>query len=326
MKPTPIRTSERLLFKKCRFAWQLCYGDHLRPHVDAPALRFGTLVHKALEAWYKPGVRRGTHPRITFEKVYAKEIKQLGKFGWKGEDDVWQEAGELGVNMLDHYVETYGKDTEWKVLVTEQRFQVPILNSRDQVVGTYTGILDLVMQNRATNEIFIWDHKTAKAIQTAHLLLDEQAGAYWTYGVEWLYKNGLLKPDQRLAGMYFNFLRKAKKDDRRRNADGHYLNLDGTVSKQQPAPYFHRQPVYRDEFDRQQVRRRVLDEMRDMVAVRTGKTAAYKSPSQMNCGGCGYKDVCELHETGQDWSELMKHTMVTWSPYAWVEVEAAELR
>jgi hypothetical protein len=296
--------------------------------------------------------------------LYDQEVERLGKFGWRDDDGSWQEAGELGEAMLNHYVETYGKDDLWRVLVTEQRFQVPILNRRKRQIGIYTGIMDLVMQNRSDKRIQVWDHKTAASINTGYLILDEQASAYWTFGVEWLYANGLLKPDQKLWGMMFNFLRKAAKDERPRNDDGHYLNkpekkpllevfkregrtvpkgatvddliailgdralLLGEISKTQPAKYFHREPVWRDEYDRQQVRRRVLDEMRDMTAVMdpANPTSAYKNPSQMNCPGCGYRDVCELHEAGQDWKEMVKHTMETWKPFDWVEIEAAELK
>ena len=42
-----LRTSERTTFKRCLWQWDRNYNDRLRPIREAPALRFGTLIHKA---------------------------------------------------------------------------------------------------------------------------------------------------------------------------------------------------------------------------------------------------------------------------------------
>jgi hypothetical protein len=356
-----VRTSERLLYKKCRWAWDRDFNDRMRPARAAPALRFGSLVHLALERYYRPGTKRGPHPAKTFKRLFDRDVEEQGHLGFRDEDGEWADAGEMGVDLLEGYVVEYGKDRRWKVLVTEQAFQMPVLTPAGKQVAVYTGILDGVWQDTETGYIYIVDHKTAASISTVHLALDEQAGAYWTYGQDWLREQGLLKKNQVLSGMLYNFLRKAKGDTRPMNPEGQYLNKPnkdalvaearrlkleavgtvdvllerlqkkgvdtdqlGEVSKSQPPARYERHLIYRDEPDREAVRARVLEEMREMRLVRRGKLAAYKSPGAMNCGPCGYRDICELHESGHDWEEMAKQTMETWDPYEAHEIRAGE--
>jgi hypothetical protein len=93
---------------------------------DMPALRFGSLIHAALAKYYIPGTKRGAHPAKTFEKLYAEELKEQTTMGWRDEDEKWQDAGELGVLMMENYVEFYGADDRWEVLCTEQPFETVV--------------------------------------------------------------------------------------------------------------------------------------------------------------------------------------------------------
>jgi hypothetical protein len=291
-----------------------------------PPLRFGTLMHKALAAYYKPGIRRGPHPTLTFQKEYELECERAETFGFRVDDDeVWVEAGTLGEDMLNAYVDHYGKDTEWEVLLTEQRFAVPIAHPETgKPWFLYKGTLDGVWRSRRTKKIWIPDHKTTRSIDPKYLALDEQAGAYWTFGVQWLYEQKVLRRGQKLAGMLFNFLRKAMQDDRPQNAEGHYLNKDGSVSKVQPSPFFARVPIFRDTHDREAVRERVLQEYAELEETRAGERPAYKNPWSGNCKGCWLFDICELHETGNDWLSMRSATTMTWEPHSEEEIYVSE--
>ena len=70
--------------------------------------------------------------------------------------------------------------------------------------------------------------------------------------------------------------------------------MDGSISKKQPAPLFHREIVYRDAIDQRNLRSRVRSEWFEMELVRQGKLPVYKNPSQMNCPGCGFFSICQL--------------------------------
>jgi hypothetical protein len=189
-------------------------------------------------------------------------------------------------------------------------------------------VIDGLWYDREKGYIFLMDHKTAIAIQTQYLSLDDQATAYWTWGWDWMVQAGLVDPDVKPAGMMYNILRKAIKDERPQNKDGHYLNKDGSVSKQQPSPYFVRQPVFRDWKEREKARERVLIEYADMERIRKeGIEQAYKNPSQFTCPSCWAFDICELDEVGAPGAEELKEAMTrSWEPYHQREVYAGETR
>lgn len=344
-----LRTSERSSFKRCRWQWERAYVDHLKPRVERPALRFGTLVHKALELRYPPGIKRGPKPAETFEQLYHEELQELETvWGFRDADDEWETALDIGVDMLEAFVEKYGRDEEWKVIKSEMTFQVPVYPpdwliqkageadpmsllagiQADKPLFIYVGTMDGVWENRMDGGIRIIDWKTTKNDPTkvGHLILDEQTTAYWTWGVDWLEQQKVLsrQKQQRLDGMLFSFLRKAKRDDRPVDAHGHALNKDGSVSKVQPTPMFHRELVYRSGAEREAARRRAVLEFLDMRAVRDGEAEAYKtpgSPPNSHCNFCQYVDMCELHETGSDWESFRDASFIKWEPYAAHEIE-----
>lgn len=334
---TLVRTSERSAFKRCRWAWDKSFNEGLRQKRDAPVLRFGTLVHEALAAYYVKGTKRGPHPAETFQAVYDREVAEIGEFGlywddysgsWEP-DEKWTDARELGTELLEMYVEKYGSDSDWEILCTEQAFQQPVRNPRtNRIMFYYVGIVDLIVRQISTGRIYIVDHKTTRAINVQALGLNEQAGSYWTFGVEWLLDQGYLneKTFSDLSGLTFNFLRRTRRDTRPQDEEGHYLNLDGSVSKRQPSPIFHREPTWRSTHDRDQVRRRALNDFREMQMVESGDLAVTKNPGPFTCTGCGWLDVCELHETGADWRPMLAATTEEWSPYAEHEVRDSEQR
>jgi hypothetical protein len=334
---TLVRTSERSAFKRCRWAWNLSFEERLRQRRDAPVLRFGTLVHEALAMYYVKGKKRGLHPAKAFRKVYDADIKVAGEFavfaetGDILEGEEWVDARQLGIDLLEMYVERYRGDRGWEVIATEQPFQVPVLNPRTgRYMFTYTGILDLIMKEISTKRIWIWDHKTCRAFTDVlyAMPMNDQFGSYWTFGSDWLRTEGILRQSQfkDLSGLLVNLLRRAKRDDRLQNADGHYLNKDGSVSKRQPSEIFHREPTYRSEHDKEEVRRRAMNDYREMQMVRRGELPSNKSPSMWHCKGCAWLDVCELHETGNDWKPMLSATTEAWDPYSQHEIEFDEKR
>lgn len=337
-----IRTSERSNFKRCRWMWSKGYVEHLKPVREAPALKFGTLIHEALELRYPPGKQRGPKPAETFERIFKERLDEI-ESTWKiRADEEFTDALDLGVDMLEMFVEEYGRDEEWEVIESEMTFQVPAL---DPVTGealfTYVGTMDGVWRNRMDGGIRIIDWKTTASDPTkvGHLILDEQATAYWTWGADYLIQSGIIKEKDRdrLDGMLYTFMRKGKRDPRPQDAQGYYLNLPtkkekeefgddypGSRSKKQPAPYFHRELVYRSEFQREKARERVAEEFSEIRKVETGEETAFKTPGsgpQSHCNWCSFRDICELDEIGADADSLQAATMTTWDPYAAHEIQ-----
>lgn len=318
-----LRTSERTTFLTCRVRWDFAYNQRLAPKTASPALRFGRLVHLAMAAYYKKGIKRGRRPALTFEKLYKAELEEQTAIGFIDEEGKWQDSLELGLTMLKGYVDHWGKDEEWEVLHTEVPFQVEVFHPKtERYLFTYVGTLDGVWRNRSNKQIWIPDHKTTAKDPTKQadaLVLDDQVAAYWTYGVDWLLAEGVLKPKDELRGMMFNFLKKQLPDTRERNAQGQYLNQNGSVSKQQPSPWYHRERTYRGDIERERARVRIVDQAHEMHLARQGKLPIYINPGpayKPNCQGCAFKDPCQLREAGANYKRLIKAQYEEWDPYS----------
>lgn len=350
-----LRNSERVTYLRCRQKWEWGWIQGKAPKVAAPALRFGTLVHEALAAYYKPGKKRGPHPAETFVALYDEELKEASRFGFRDEDGDWHDARVLGQDMLEGYIEEYGTDGHIEVIAPEQPFRVDLAKSNGKgYLVTPVGTFDAIIRNLSTGKVGLFEHKTAASITTRHLPLDEQAGTYHALAGRWLHDQGVLKKGEEIDFILYNFLRKALRDTRPRNSKGHYLNkpkkddliavaddlfidwhekmtlgqlreafeeagedpdLYGEVSKSQPPPYFQREIVYRDEHDRQELLYRIRAQAWEMGEAEAGRLPIYKHPTRDCSWDCAFYDVCELHETGSDWEETMKLTMVDWDPY-----------
>lgn len=399
-----IRTSERSSHEACAWQWGMGYIHKLSPIREMPALKFGTLVHAALEKRYPPGIKRGPKPAETFEKLFMKEQASV-EAAWKMKvDEEWEDALALGIDMMEHYVEHYGKDEDWKVISSEMTFKVPVYLPENytkdlhqvllvkalldtgvltaaqieckEPLFYYVGTIDGVWENRMDGGVRINDYKTCSGDPEKEALgkhqLDEQATAYWTWGVDWLELEKMLKDRQLrdLDGMLYTFLRKGLRDTRPQNPQGLYLNKpkkddllaeleareipvpqkgegsgsNGTVvmddliaavgpdnamylgepSKDQPPPLFHREVVYRSEVERERTRERAIQQVLMMMAKRAGLMPIYKSPGtgypSQQCRACAFRDMCELHESGDDWELMRDASMTTWEPYGAHEI------
>jgi hypothetical protein len=154
--------------------------------------------------------------------------------------------------------------------------------------------------------------------------MDEQASAYWSFGVDALVENGTLPADQPIDGLEFDFLLKSMPDTREVNELGQSLNKDGSVSKVQPAPRFHRELVQRTWDERKEPMTRAAYEFIEMELVRRGALPVYKAPSPFTCPFCPFRGLCELHESGADWPEFRKMMYKLGEPYAPYAIENSE--
>ena len=324
-----VRTSQRSDYNRCRQKEWWAYVDRLKPHIAAPALRFGDLVHQALAVYYRPSrpgkVLRGVKPWITFDKLYVQQLEDgLADFNVRLEDDEsWVDARALGNEMMRNYVERYGRDERYRIIAPEQAFQVDLHTEDGLYICTYVGQLDAVVQDLETKYIGLFEHKTAGSIRTDHLDMDEQAGTYWAVAPFWLQQTGVLKPGEDLDFILYNFLRKHGKDKRPVNAEGQSLNMDGSVSKKQPAPLFQREKVFRGKNDRIALLQRIQQQVTEMRLVHEGAMPHFKN-IMGGCRGmfsCEYRDMCTVHESGGDWESVRDATMSTWDPYAAHELE-----
>lgn len=236
-RPMPlVRTSEVRDYLRCQWRWWHAWREGLKPKgTESAALWLGTGVHLALANWYcGPGIKRGPHPAETFAQWASDEIEFI-KTEARHKDDkgtyVIEEklvpGKELGIAMLEGYINKYGQDEHMSIIRPEQTFQVQVMDRLrpKHPLGLYAGTYDLVWRDlRNDREIWLEEHKTAKAIFTGHLELDPQAGTYWSIAYRQLEAAGLIQRGDRFTGIEYNFLRKALPEDRPINADGFATN------------------------------------------------------------------------------------------------------
>lgn len=361
--PVMVRTSERTMFTKCRQAWWWSYKEQRTPIEQwSRALVFGDMVHRCLAEYYIPESRkrrkRGQHPAASFGKLYDKMDANGKAFNVRVDDEFWINARELGTEMMENYVtEWRERDKDIVVLYPEMPFQYPIFDpDTGEVLCIYVGTTDALILSLVTGRLGLFEHKTAATISTAHLFLDEQASSYWCLIPKWLKDNQIVKPGQTMDFMLYNFMRKAMKDERPKNALGQYLNsptvdalkthltntgmtkdaIAGLKKDQLEALVIRRKfdpaqlgevskvqppPLFQREIVYRGEKEQANTFQRIIEQVREMNMVragemAHYKAPSKDCAFCSWRDICEMHETGSDWKELKRLTTTRWSPYA----------
>lgn len=327
-----MTTSERSSAGQCWQQWWWGYREGLRPMgPPSDALWFGQGIHLALAKWYPgprknkkgktiSGFKRGVDPRETWENFCDDEIKFI-KANFSGsefDEPKWIDAQELGLDMLDNYLDEYGDDEHVEMIEPEQAGEVliPDPSNPTNPIVRYNFTFDGVYRDHKDDgAIKLWEHKTAASISTKHLSLDRQAGSYWAVATTQLRNDGKIGPGERIVSITYNFLRKATKDERPQNAAGMYLNQDGSVSKRQPPANFLRYPVNRTPRERNEQIRRIANEAKHMDLIRKGELPITKNTAR-DCSWCPFFQMCELHEAGSDWEDYRDAVYRVEDPYS----------
>ena len=329
-----LRNSERGTHKTCPYQWWWGIRQGLKPRQTGKARWFGQGIHLALAHYYQPGLKRNTD-MVDVWRNFAREEAEVLRTRGAFDEEQWTDAYELGEAMLIHYMKHWGSDDDWDVIHPEYQFQVRIPFDFDSISPAMAEILhdwladngfdteffeldgtfDGVYRSRRTKRIKLMEHKTAAQIRTEHLTKDDQAGTYGSVAQTKLHHDGILNKGENIREITWNFLRKAKPDDRPQNEDGHYLNKDGSVSRRQPADYFHREPVERTPRQVRTQLQRLKDEMNVMLGYRSGALRIIKNPRD-HCSWCPFKEMCELHEIGADWEQYRDMLYRVEDPYA----------
>lgn len=308
-----VTTSARSAFRRCPQLWYWKYVDGLQRRGEVPdALWFGIGVHIALADWYMPGKRRGPHPAETFVEWHGEEERWLraayadhDRAQGQVEQAKYENALDLGVAMLEGYVDEYGKDPSWDVIAIEHPFKIKVL-SHGRAIAYFMSTWDGVIRDLADGRIYLIEHKTATSIQTSYLELDDQAGIYWAVASAILRQKGILGPKEEIAGIIYNFLRKSMGDDRPQDRQGNYLNKNGSISKRQPPPRYVREIVERSAKERKTQMYRLADEVSWMNAILDGDKPVIKNTTK-DCTFCEFFTMCKSHERGGEaWKEIAK--------------------
>lgn len=362
MNDAPIvTTSERHSFKRCPQRWWWAYRDGLRTTEVHKAYWFGIGIHMALAHYYgNIGFKRNMD-YIDLWRDYCDndEISRVLKAAPDGfsEDESWVDAKKMGEAMLTGYHALYRGDPDWDVVNTEMPFEIGIPDPRDPAadVVVFNSTFDGVYRSKARKKFRLMEHKTAKAISTGHLPLDDQGGSYWAVASIVLRANDILPKGQYIDGIEYNFLRKGLPDERPKDAEGygtnkpqkkHYaealsygkpdiaeslmkwslpslieeattlgVKVLGDRSAMQPAPLFERVSVNRTRVEQKTMIDRIAAEGLVMEQFRTGSLPLYKTPTRDCEWDCEFFNMCQLHEQGQDYEEFRNAVFKRLDPY-----------
>lgn len=303
-----MRNSERACFKKCVQQWWWAYIEELIPKkFTVGAREFGSGIHLCLAEWYGP---EGRNPLETWDE-WAKGIKRDQVKAHLYNEEEWKEMYEKGAVILEEYLAKYGDDDDWIVIAVELPFAANIGG-----VVYDVGTIDLVIRSVSTGEIWAVDHKTAKQFPNwMWLYMDTQSGSYTAVATHILREKGLIKDNEKVAGFIFNYMKKAKRDERPKDEEGRALNKDGSVSKRQPVERFHRETIERIPGEVRRQMEHILNDAKVMTEFREGRLPVTKNPSQ-ECTWCDFFELCKADEAGQDTDRLKQMLYKKSDPYA----------
>jgi hypothetical protein len=206
------------------------------------------------------------------------------------------------------------------VIATEAPFElsIPVPASlglpNNEII--YAGTFDGVYRDMRDGSLWLMEHKTATGFPNIGFLeLDDQAGSYFMAAETVLKYQGLIRDDEFLAGIMYNYLRKMMPDDRPRNAMGQALNQNGTVSKRQDTERFRRHQVWRSRSQVSKMRQRIIAEATLMMQYRNGTLPIIKTTTK-DCTFCQFFEMCQLHEADEDWQEYRRAMYSIADPYS----------
>lgn len=319
-----IRSHTRIDFKRCpkKAYWRWLMG--LVPKTKSfGALDLGTWVHDAFEHWYVPGLKRNGSLLKHFNRVSNAAIDEAIAAG-APEHQILKatELQFLGQALMRSYVERYGKDSNVDVIGTEIPLEFVITDERGNEIAKHMLKPDMVFRYVPTGFVWLMENKTAASIRTEHLIIDDQARPYGAMAQPALRLAGVIGKGERVAGIMYNYIRKAFPDTRKTDHNGHYLNQDGSVSKRQPPPYFVRHPLHLGDRAKAVTLRRLRSETIEFTEWRQSIIDGQidplwikKTPHHSCPKFCDFFKICRLEEEGADITDMREAEFTRRNPY-----------
>lgn len=322
-----VRSSERKTYKRCVKKWYWEWRRGLVPRATQfGALELGTWVHDALAHWYMRGTKRHEMGLVELFRNHALLDIRVAETN-RAPSHTIEKAEELlslGEAMLTAYQAHYGNDEKVHVIAVELPLNFTIPDENGQIVAIHKIKPDMIFLK--DQEIWLMEHKTAAAIRTEHLAIDDQARPYGSMAERALRNSGLLKRFERylFKGIMYNFLRKALPDQRPTNAKGQYLNQNGSVSKRQPPANFVREPITLTSRSKVIALNRIAEETiritKVTLAIRNKELDPHhlpKTPHWSCPKHCQFWAMCKAEEEGANIRDMEKALYIRRDPYTY---------
>lgn len=223
-----VDVSEIKDFRHCKRKWQLASRNsfHMRPIVTPSAFKMGTVFHECLHKLYT-----GKEPDEVYEYL-AEEMQTSDP----------KELVVLKSMIMGYVKEVLPYDGHYMVLDIEHHFKFKPLdmlddrgkallqetiadNTRYLIDLEIAGSIDMIVLDVDTNEVWGFEHKTAKNFRNdSYLWMDEQPRVYYSALINWVaeynkrehdrwaaLENPALTPEPvpvKLGGVFINEVRK----------------------------------------------------------------------------------------------------------------------
>ena len=187
-------------FRNCPRKYKHRYLDALQPREKAESLSFGSVIHSALEIWYRSS---GEKNRLWAVLDYLDD-QYPHCAGDPQEKAIWQ----LAQAMLTGYAARYA-DENFEVVEIEKEFTGEIRNpetGRSSQTFLMAGKADGIV--RLGNELYLLEHKTASTVDANYL------DKLWTDTQIALYCFYLRQQGYPIVGVLYNVLLKARLQQR----------------------------------------------------------------------------------------------------------------
>ena len=210
-----ISNSSRNAFTFCPRYFELSYVIGLRHKQDPLPLGFGSLLHRAFEMYHLG--KSALDIAFVIDEWREAELATLEELTDPryGADKI-EESAELVIDMLTRYEAKYGgADRErYDILGVEVPFIVPIMQPyvvngetcwRKDSDYAYTGKIDLLVLDKRTNQVMVWDHKST-ALTDLQTFERDVVNAGPGQRIGYVYGAGHFH--ENVAGMVFDVARK----------------------------------------------------------------------------------------------------------------------
>ena len=183
-------------FRNCPRKYKHRYIDGLRPHEKSTALSFGSVVHEAIELWYRlpPDEQRVWQVLATIDAAYpAREHDAAQKSQW-----------HFARAMILGYVRRYPAE-DFEIVEVEKTFTHEIRNpdsGRPSQTFVMAGKVDGIVKRR--DGLYLLEHKTAATIDANYL------DKLWTDTQIALYTHYLREIGFEIVGVIYNVLLKCR--------------------------------------------------------------------------------------------------------------------
>lgn len=141
--------------RACRRRHYLQYTLGYRPAESAEALRFGTLLHLGLEAWW-----RGVHAEVAFSDRWLRAAQMV--LEELNVDPV--ERAKLQVLLVGYHLRWRDEAPHYEVLGVEAKFEGPLVNpvtKAESRTWRLAGKLDVLVRDRRDGLVRVIEHKSS---------------------------------------------------------------------------------------------------------------------------------------------------------------------